>query len=488
MSQPSERPAEIRVPSAPARLNPAWSLGMLLAINLLNYIDRYNLAAIVPTLETSSGFFEPGDPNIRGKLGLLMPAFMIAYMLFAPLFGSLGDRYNRWKLIAIGVALWTAATGLCGLATSWLMLLLMRCALGVGEAAYGPVAPAIIADLYPVEKRGQKIAWFYAAIPVGSALGYTLGGQIARFDWRWVFFVMVPPGIIMAILAWFMPDPPRGQSDQVAEVKRRSWKELWPEYRFILSIKSYWYDTVGMIAMTFAMGGVAFWMPYYVFKYSFESEQVPRLGAMVVGLQAASALQPLGVAGVLPVLEPMADYAERSKDAIATDNTIFGAILVVSGLMATLTGGWLGDQLRGRIKGAYFTVSAWGMIAGFGFFLAVLYVPWPLAWVFVFLAVFCLFFNTGPMNAVLANVVPPSLRATAVALNILVIHALGDAISPYIIGFVADKSTLRLGFVVVSVMILASGVIWLIGARHEDPDTLAAPTLPLPGRSPPAAP
>lgn len=477
--------------SQPLFTRPAWALGMLLCINLLNYIDRYNLAAILPTLETDSGFFAPGDPWLNSKLGALMPAFMVAYMLAAPIFGSLGDRWHRWKLIAIGVFLWTVATGLCGLATSWLMLLLMRCALGVGEAAYGPVAPAIIADLYPVERRGSKIAWFYAAIPVGSALGYTLGGQIANIDflgWRWVFFLMVPPGILFALLAWFMPDPPRGQSDDAVAAPKRSWAALWPEYKFILKIRSYTYDTVGMIAMTFAMGGVAAWMPMYVYKYSFQQEQLPLLATQIVGAQIAGGLQPLGLGAALPVITPVVEHVRASKAALAADNTVFGAILVISGLLATLLGGWLGDQLRGRIRGAYFAVSAWGMLLGFGFFICVLYCPWPLAWVFVFLTVFCLFFNTGPMNAVLANVIPPSLRATAVALNILLIHSLGDAISPAIIGYVADMSSLRMGFVVVSGMILVSGAIWLWGARYEDDDTAVAPTRTLPGASPGHAP
>lgn len=465
---------------------PAWALGMLLAINLLNYIDRYNLAAILQNLKVEADFFPPGDPLVQTKLGLLLNAFMVAYMLAAPIFGSLGDRWHRWKIIAIGVFLWTVATGLCGLATSWLMLLLMRCALGVGEAAYGPVAPAIIADLFPVEKRGARIAWFYVAIPVGSALGYALGGTIANIPWlgwRWVFYVMVPPGLLFAALAWFMPDPPRGLSDAVAETKPRSWKQLWPEYRFILAIRSYTYDTVGMIAMTFAIGGVAAWMPYYIHEYSFMQEHTPRVVAELVARQAAAGLQLDGMVGILQHCGPAAVHDLAGQRSRQVDSQLFGAILVVSGLLATLLGGWAGDKLRGRIRGAYFAVSAWGMLLGFVFFICVLYVPWPWAWLFVFLAIFCLFFNTGPMNAVLANVVPPALRATAVALNILLIHGLGDAISPMIIGLVADLSSLRMGFVVVSGMILASGLIWLWGARYEDSDTLAAPTLPLPTTS-----
>src|SRR5205823_6687911 len=152
---------------------------------------------------------------IEGALGSLNLAFMVSYMLAAPLFGFLADRMARWFLVGVGVLLWTAASGASGLAPSFLVLFLTRCFVGIGEAAYGPVAPTVIADLYPVRQRGSMLAWFYVAIPVGSAFGYILGGQVSAWtgDWRWAFYVVVPPGILLGIWCFLMKDPPRGLAD-----------------------------------------------------------------------------------------------------------------------------------------------------------------------------------------------------------------------------------------------------------------------------------
>jgi MFS family permease len=155
---------------------------LLLLINMFNYIDRQVLAAVLPKIETA---FLPDDPDPKAKLGLLTTAFMVAYMVLAPLFGWLGDRTSRWLLAGVGVVLWSLATGASGLATGFVVLLLTRCCVGVGEAAYGPVAPGIISDLYPVSRRGSVLAWFYVAIPVGSALGFVIGGLVADTAWGW---------------------------------------------------------------------------------------------------------------------------------------------------------------------------------------------------------------------------------------------------------------------------------------------------------------
>ena len=223
------------------------ALALLLFINLFNYVDRQVLAAVVPSIERS--FFGGGEKSagleamqawcrdhlgFRPELaliGVLSMAFMVLYMIGAPVFGRLAERHSRWVLVGIGVVLWSLASGASGLAATFFGLLLTRCLVGVGEAAYGPVAPTILSDLYPVAQRGRILAWFYMAIPVGSALGYVLGGAVADSSigelggrllgihaesWRWAFFLVVPPGIALGIWAFFMKDPPRGQSDGTA--------------------------------------------------------------------------------------------------------------------------------------------------------------------------------------------------------------------------------------------------------------------------------
>jgi MFS family permease len=156
-------------------------------------------------------------------------------------------------------------------------------------------------------------------------------------------------------------------------------------------------------------------------------------------------------------------------------NTLFGAIVVVAGLVATLVGGWVGDQLRTRFAGSYFIVSAIGIIIAAPFVVAMVYAPFPLAWVMCFLAVFCLFFNTGPTNAVLANVTHPSVRATAFALNIFVLHILGDAFSPPLLGKIGHTSWNAAFLLVAAVMVLA-GILWLWGAKYLQRDTELAPS------------
>jgi MFS family permease len=410
-------------------------LVLLLIINLFNYIDRQVLSAVEPQI--ADELLAKDDPLGSTKMGSLQMAFLVTYMVLSPLFGWLGDRYSRWGLIGIGVILWSLASGGSGWAASFLILFVTRCCVGVGEAAYGPVAPTIISDLYPIKIRGSVLAWFYAAIPVGSALGYTLGGQVVKvegWDWRWAFYLVVPPGLLLGLWCFVMREPTRGQAETIAvspQVRSHS-----NAYWALMKIPSWTLNTVGMTAMTFALGGLGFWMPRYLKK---EAD--------------ATSLGPI---------DPV---------------TLFGGLTVLAGLLATLSGGWLGDKLRSRLPGSYFLVSGVSMLIGFPMVLLVLWTPFPVAWIFIFLAVFTLFFNTGPTNTILANVSPPAIRASSFALNILVIHLLGDALSPFVIGAIRDLTgKLYGGFILVSILMVVGGVAWIWGGRYLEQDTKLAPT------------
>jgi MFS family permease len=396
---------------------------------MFNYVDRYVLAAVEPAIQKD--FFKPGDPNAESWMGLLATAFFVSYLIMAPVFGWLADRMSRWLLVGVSVILWSLATGASGLAGFFMMLLITRLFVGVGEAGYGPSAPTIISDLYPVSRRGSVLAWFYAAIPVGSALGYVIGGLIAKYyGWRAAFYAVVPPGLLLGVLCFFMRDPARGQND--VGVGSTARKASLRDYLILLKTPSYVLDTLGMAAMTFAIGGISFWIP----KYFVDVRHAGDLGQV---------------------------------------NTKFGGIVVVAGLLATLAGGWAGDKLRARFPGSYFLVSAAGIILACPFVIAMLYAPLAWAWVWLSIAVFCLFFNTGPSNAILANVTHPSVRATAFAVNICVIHILGDAASPPLLGKIGHHSWNAAFIVVAGVMALA-GVLWLYGARYLQADTELAGT------------
>lgn len=411
------------------------ALALLLAINLFNYIDRYVLAATEPDIrETLLLAADPDDPNVKAKMGLLSTAFMVSYMLAAPIFGFLAERTRRWLLIAVGVTLWSLASGASGLAGSFGVLLLTRCLVGIGEGAYGPVAPTVLSDFYPVAKRGRILSLFYVAIPVGSALGFVLGGQVARLDpgaesWRWAFYAVVVPGLLLALWSLFMREPQQGAADRLEPSRRATMKD----YLILLRTPSYVLNTLGMTAMTFAIGALAYWMPAYL-----KEHEVPPFW------------------GIEPV-------------------PLFGIITAVAGLLATLAGGFAGDALRERIRGSYFVVSGVGLCLGVPCALAFLVVPFPLAWLFIFLAEFFVFFNTGPSNTILANVTHPAMRATGFAVNILIIHLFGDAASPFLIGAIADRSGLDVGFGVVSAFMLLGGILWLFGVPYLERDTAAAP-------------
>jgi MFS family permease len=416
---------------------------LLLAINLLNYLDRQVLAAVELPIRREFGLS-------KLQTGSLMTAFMVAYMLSAPLFGYLADRWRRWWLIGIGVFVWSLASGGTGLATGFVFLVLMRMLVGVGEGAYGPSAPALISDLFPVEDRGKKLAWFYVAIPVGSALGYVWGGLFAgggvphavamapllgnvldaalskASTWHHAFWWTVPPGLIVVFLCFYLKLP----GDRVRGGAKKAKAGL-GQYASLLRNRSYVWNTLGATCMTFAIGGIAFWMPSYLITSRGQREDVA--------------------------------------------NSLFGVVVVLAGLTATLAGGWTGDWLRDRgFRGSYLLVSGSAMLVGFPLILAILVTPFPYAWGVIFLAVFCLFFNTGPANAALANVTAPQVRATAFAMNILVIHLFGDAVSPAIMGWIADHSNLATAIVLVSFMVILGAVFWLIGSRTLDADTAAA--------------
>lgn len=408
-------------------IRPSWALALLLGINLFNYIDRQILAAVEPMIRDT--FFAPGDPQAQARTGLLATAFLISYMLLAPVFGWLADRMSRWTLVGISVILWSLASGASGLAAGFGILLMTRLFVGVGEAGYGPSAPTLIADLFPVERRGRMLSIFYLAIPVGSALGYVIGGKIAAvYGWRAAFYAVVPPGLLLGGLALFVRD---SRPARAASSGRRFDAAV---IRRLFSIRSYAINTAAMTAMTFAIGGMSFWIPGYIYNRLNEGK------------------------GPDPEL-------------LAHVNFKFGIIVVIAGLTATLAGGWISDKLRPRFPGAYFLTSGIAMLIAFPFTIAFLKAPFPLAWYFIFGAVFFIFLNTGPANAALANVTPPQIRGTAFALNILAIHLLGDAISPPLIGWIAGYSSMNSGFLAVSGMVLVSGIFWLIGARYLGKDT-----------------
>jgi len=394
---------------------------LLLAINLFNYIDRQMLAALEPDIRAT--FFAPGDQNAMTKTGALGSAFLLTYMISAPILGFLADRFSRWLIIGTAVILWSFATGASGLAATFTILFATRICVGIGEGGYGPAAPTILADLFPIERRGQIMAVFCAAIPVGSALAYSIGGLIgAHLGWRWAFYMVAPPGLILGLLCFFQRDLRVPPHHLIQKAPRRGLRD----YLNLFRTRSYLLNCIAQTLFTFATGGLGYWV---------------------------------------------AEYLAFRNQSPAAAKTIFGLITVVAGLGSTLIGGVVADRLRPRLPGSYFWVSGFGMLIACPLFVVSLYIPFPAAWIAMFLAIFCLFLNTGPSNTALANVSLPAVRATAFAVNILIIHALGDVQANWILGYIGGHTNIRIAFLFVSAVILASGLAWMFGAKYLPEDT-----------------
>ena len=391
----------------------AFTLGILTFINLFNYIDRWVVAAVVEPIKQSLGLTDT-------QLGVIGAGFIIVYSLTSPVFGRLGDRRARPPLIAIGVAVWSLATGLAGFARGFWSLFLARSTVGVGEAAYGTIAPALIADQFPLERRGRVMAVFFAAIPIGSAAGYVLGGLADQyFGWRAAFWIAGFPGLALALLVLLVKDPPRGQNDLHAP--KASGTTAKDAYRDLFRNRPYILAVLGYAAYTFALGGLGFWMPAFL---------------------------------------------ERARGMPRSDATVtFGAIVIVTGFVGTFLGGWLGDRLLPRTRQSYLWVSGIATIVAAPLTLLGLMHPDKSVYLTaIVIAEVLIFMCTGPVNSAIVNAVSPLERSTAVGLSVFVMHFLGDIPSPPLIGLISDASSLARGILIVPGAILVAGLVWSYAA------------------------
>jgi len=398
------------------RLTPAVAtLTLLIGLNLLNYIDRYILPGEVSLIQRE---FHSTDQ----QMGALTTALFITYMLVAPLTGWLGDRFPRKPLIIAGAVLWSVAT----LATAWVhdytTLYIRHALVGVGEATFGIFAPAVLADFYPERERNRILSIFYIAIPVGAALGYLAGGQMGPlWGWRAPFFICAIPGLVIAALYWFIGrEPVRGASDHFKATPRRG------TFFGLFTNPAFLTGTFGLATLTFAMGGISAWVPEFLRRSA--------------GLSVGHASQ------------------------------LVGASTVLDGIAGTLIGGMIAQRWLRTNHRALYLLSFWSVALTLPFGLLLFFGPAKWAVPSLFAAEFFLFLNTGPLNTAIINSVGAEVRATAVGLNLFIIHCFGDTFSPQIIGAISDRTNLRTGLGSTLVFLVISCGILLAGAR-------VAPTL-----------
>uniref|UniRef100_A0A8B9JQR8 Protein spinster homolog 1 n=1 Tax=Astyanax mexicanus TaxID=7994 RepID=A0A8B9JQR8_ASTMX len=270
---PQQQQEEEDSPSGLSKTRAFLTVGVLCYINLLNYMDRFTVAGVLPDIEH---FFSISD----GKSGLLQTVFICSYMLLAPLFGYLGDRYNRKMIMCFGIAFWSIIT----LASSFIAkdyfwaLLLTRGLVGVGEASYSTIAPTIIADLFVKEKRTNMLSIFYFAIPVGSGLGYIVGSAVndRAKDWHWALRVTPALGVVAVfLLVCVVKEPKRGAIEARPEhtLHRTSWLA---DMKALCQNKSFILSTFGFTAVAFVTGSLALWAPAFLFRAAvFTGEKVP---------------------------------------------------------------------------------------------------------------------------------------------------------------------------------------------------------------------
>lgn len=386
------------------------ALFLLTALNLFNFIDRYILPGVQPLVQSE---FHVNDAQI----GFLTTVFFFTYMIAAPFTGWLGDRFPRKPLIIAGALLWSAATLYTARVHSYETLLIRHALVGVGEATFSIFAPALLADFYPERDRNRILSIFYATIPVGGALGYLSGGVLGQhYGWRMPFFIAALPGVLIALGFWFfVHEPQRGSADELAPTFNRA------HFLGLFENPGFWSATLGLAMWTFAVGGISTFLPTYFVRFAHMS--------------------------------------------VAKAGTVTGALTVVDGLLGTIVGGWLGQLWLRRNSRALYLISAWGSILAIPFAAAVFFGPASIFLPAAFLAEFFLFLNTGPLNTAIVNSVAAPIRATAISVNLFVIHLLGDAFSPTLIGKISDASNLRIGLGITLITLAISGLILFNGAR-----------------------
>jgi predicted MFS family arabinose efflux permease len=395
------------------------ALVLLTALNFVNYIDRYVIAGVQ---EQIKGEFHVSDAQI----GSLAFFFLLTYMCASPITGWLGDHVPRKPMIVAAALFWSTINLLTAYVHTFHELNFRHAALGLGEATFGIFAPAILADFYPEDQRNRVLTIFNIAIPVGAAIGFLTGGYVGQhFGWRMSFTVSAVPGILIALLiAFVMREPERGASQhEKARADKATVMSLVRNPAYLCAIGGY-------AMVTFTTGGLSYWMPAFLMRVDGRSQEQ---------------------AGFL-----------------------MGAVTVVAGLLGTIVGGMIAQRWSRTNSGALYLVPAWS--AGLAFLPSVVLFFGPvLLHTHVFtlpalaLALFLVFLGSGPVNAATVNSVPPGVRATALAGQILMIHLIGDAPAPTLIGAVSDRTNLSTGLGATLIALLLGSAIFFLGSRYAKP-------------------
>ena len=409
-----EAGAHIEKPKTGHIAGATMALVLLTGMNFVNYLDRYILPSVQ---EQIKGEFHISDSQI----GSLTLWFMVAYVCSSPATGWLGDRFPRKPMIVIAALAIAAMNFLTASVHDYASLNWRHAALGVGEASFGVFAPALLADFYSQEQRNKVLTIFNMALPFGAACSYEAGAWVgAHYGWRMSFITSAIPGALVALLILFLMREPKREAGAQDKAKTDKGTVV-----SLLSNGAYLSSILGYAAVTFSLGGISWWMPSFLHR--------------------------------------IAGYSEQAAGGV------MGPIIVVAGLGGTALGGWFAQWWSKKTPKALYLVPALSAVLTVPPAIVCFFGPKSLIVPSLSLAVFLIFLGTGPVNAATLNAVPANLRATAMAGQLLVIHVLGDAFSPKLIGYISDRSDLRYGLSATLASMLIAGVIFFFGARFAPP-------------------
>jgi MFS family permease len=408
------RSARVRVPRqgrrglAPPTARAASTIFWLLtAVNFLNYLDRIVFVAVGPALKES---FHLND----GQVGVTASAFLLVYTVAALPMGLLADRGSRTKIIAVGVALWSLATWYTAIAHTFAELFVGRAVLGIGEASYIPAGAALLAAYYPAARRAEVLSRWGASTLVGTAVGFIAGGVIAQhIGWRFAFVLCGPPGLLLAWLIWRATD-------------RQAYDEA---DRRVLAAQA--------TQMPAAPRGI------YAVPHALAS-MVAQVRAVLRSptVRLTILLQALGLFVATPSLVFVPIYLKTHYHlGLQTTSLLAGGVLIPAGVLGTIAGGVLADRLGRRFAGGRMLAVVIGFAGAAPFFiLGFLSQSLVALLIFAFVGVFFLNMYSGPLNAIAQDVVPVTLRASALAVIMTFAHLLGDVGSPTLIGTLTDHT------------------------------------------------
>ena len=365
-----------------------YALVLLLLVYVSNYADRQILGILTEPIKKEFGV---GDTEM-GILGGV--AFAVFYATLGVPIAVLADRWNRRNIIVGATVIWSAMTAVCGMAGSYLQLLVARIGVGVGEAGGSPPAHSIISDLFPRHQRASALAVYSLGVPFGLVVGLYLGGMIsATHGWRAAFLALGAPGIVLALLVLFtLREPQRGQADGVAEGEA---PRLMDVVRFMWSQRSLRHVIAGATLTTLVgYAGVNWWPPFLIRSHGLSVSDVGLFLALVFGLASA---------------------------------------------IGTFGGGVLADRLSRRDAKWGSWVVAFALLIAFPFAIA-MYLTDDSATVFMLIIVPGLVgaLYLAPTFAMVQNLVGVRMRATAAAILLFIINLVGMGLGPTLAGFLSD--------------------------------------------------